>query len=72
MAKTILLLATHHDDYSVNRIKDYTMTVGELLEILLQYEDDTPIALSNDGGYTYGKIGEDDITEEELDDDPEY
>jgi len=69
MAKTILLLETHHDDYSVNRIKDYTMTVGELLEILSQYNDDTPIALSNDGGYTYGKIGEDDITEEELDED---
>lgn len=38
-----------------------TLTVRELIEILEGYEDDTPVYLSNDNGYTYGHISEEDI-----------
>lgn len=38
-----------------------TLTVGQLMEILQEYTEDTPIFLCNDGGYTYGSITEDDI-----------
>lgn len=44
-----------------------TLTVGELIEILSGYDDDTPVYLRNDGGYTYGSLTERDInTAEEL------
>jgi hypothetical protein len=33
-----------------------TMTVGELIEALAEYDEDTKVYISNDGGYTYGNI----------------
>lgn len=38
-----------------------TITVGELIDLLSHYSRKLPIYLSNDGGYTYGGIIEDDI-----------
>lgn len=35
------------------------MTVGELRAFLEDYDEDTPIYLSFDSGYTYGGITED-------------
>lgn len=44
-----------------------TLTVGELIEILSHFEDDQPVYLRFDNGYTYGSIDEGDlITAEEL------
>lgn len=34
------------------------MTVGELIEFLGNYDEDTPVYLSFDNGYTYGGITE--------------
>lgn len=47
-----------------------TMTVGELIAFLqeLDYDEDTPIYLKNDNGYTYGNITESSFEE----DDDEY
>ena len=39
-----------------------TLTVGELIEILEQYDEDRLIYLRNDNGYTYGSITEQDIS----------
>ena len=39
------------------------MTVGELIAALQEYDEDTPVYLRNDGGYTYGSIEEIDIVE---------
>lgn len=39
-----------------------TLTVGELIEILEQFDYGRPIFLRNDNGYTYGSITEQDIT----------
>ena len=33
-----------------------TLTVGELIEVLQQYDEDRPVYLRNDNGYTYGSI----------------
>lgn len=46
--------------YSTNQCGK-TLTVGELIEILQGYDEDTPIYLRNDNGYTYGSIAENDI-----------
>ena len=47
-----------------------TLTVGELIAILSDFDEDTPIYLRNDNGYTYGSITELDI-EEVFDEDEE-
>lgn len=39
-----------------------TLTVGELICILEDFEEDRPVYLRNDNGYTYGSITERDIT----------
>lgn len=35
-----------------------TMTVGDLIEYLSQFDEDTKVYLKNDGGYTFGSIDE--------------
>lgn len=42
-----------------------TLTVGELISILENYDEDRPVFLRNDNGYTYGRIREDDLNVEE-------
>lgn len=43
-----------------------TMTVKELINFLSQFNEDDPVILSHDNGYTYGGIRESDF--EEADD----
>lgn len=44
-----------------------TLTVGELIETLSDYDEETPVYLRNDNGYTYGSITACDInTPEDL------
>lgn len=58
--KTFLTLETHRTDYAPYAVGD-TLTVRELISILKQYPKDIPIVFSNDNGYTYGHITEDDF-----------
>ena len=50
-----------------------TLTVGELIAYLSEFDEDRPVYLRNDGGYTYGSIEEFDINPseeyEEVEDD---
>ena len=47
-----------------------TLTVGELIELLSDFDENTPVYLRFDNGYTYGSIGEDDLIKaEELGED---
>ena len=67
----VLHLNTKIEGYSVDQCNN-TMTVGELMSYLSDYDEDTPIYFKNDKGYTYGSlrcwdIEEDDIEEEEED-----
>lgn len=41
-----------------------TMTIGELIAFLKDFDEELPVFLRNDRGYTYGSITEDDIEEE--------
>jgi len=43
------------------------MTVCELMAYLDQFEDDTPVYLKNDNGYTYGSITEWDFSDDSED-----
>lgn len=40
-----------------------TMTVREMIDFLEQFDEDAPVYLRNDGGYTYGSITEDSFDE---------
>ena len=49
-----------------------TLTAGELIAALEQFDEDRPIYLRNDNGYTYGSITERDISaSEDIDDEDE-
>lgn len=49
-----------------------TMTVAELIDYLSQFDEELPVYLSNDQGYTYGNIDEDSFEEgEHIDPDSE-
>ena len=64
--KECVLIEGRRTGYSVDSC-GHTMTVGELIEILGEnFDDDTPIYLCNDGGYTYGNITENSIDFDEV------
>ena len=42
-----------------------TLTTGELISILEEFDEDRPVFLFNDNGYTYGSITEYDINASE-------
>ena len=48
------------DGYSPSQC-DYTMTVGELISHLENFDSDLPVYLNNDNGYTYGYVSEDTV-----------
>ena len=52
-----LIISTSRDAYSTGDVYG-TMTVGDLKAFLEDLEDDTPIYLSFDRGYTYGALKE--------------
>ena len=53
--KEVLKIEARREGYSFDQVRR-TMTVGELIEVLQNYDEDTPIYLSHDNGYTYGGI----------------
>lgn len=55
-----LFINTKREGYSVEQCGK-TLTVGELIELLSEYDEDTPIYLNNDSGYTFGSITDWDI-----------
>lgn len=57
-----LYLDTVREGYGPDQVQR-TMTVGELISFLEQYDDDTPIYTTHDNRYTYGGIREDRFSE---------
>lgn len=52
-----LIYNTFREGYGIDQIRR-TMTVGELISFLSDFDEDTPVYLSFDNGYTYGGITE--------------
>lgn len=65
-----LFISTNRDGYAPSQCGK-TLTVGELKELLDNYDDDEPVYFKNDNGYTYGSISEDDINGEYLESEEE-
>ena len=57
-----LFIEGRRDGYSPEQCYK-TMTVGELINFLNQYDEDTEVYLKNDNGYTYGSINENSFEE---------
>lgn len=73
MTKTVLTIDGRRTGYSIDQVLEYegTMTVKELIEYLEQFDDDTPVLINNDNGYTYGEIKESSFRDEETEDEEE-
>ncbi len=68
--KTALVYSTFREGYSLDQIRK-TMTVGELILFLEQFDEEMPVYMDFDNGYTYGgfkerRFEETEIDEEEL------
>ncbi len=55
MKKNILMINAEHEGYGIEQIQK-TLTVGELIAYLEDFDENTEIYLKHDGGYTYGGI----------------
>lgn len=67
-----LIVECKRTGYGPDQVR-HTMTVGELIRFLEDYDEDTPIYTSHDNGYTYGGITADDFRESErFDEDEDY
>ena len=62
-----LILYTEREGYAVDQCGQ-TMTVGDLIEFLQDYDEEMPIYLAFDRGYTYGSIREERFEVEESED----
>ena len=63
-----LFISGNRSGYSPAQIEHQTMTVGELIAMLEDFDPDSLVFLSNDNGYTYGHIGDYDMQEAQYDD----
>lgn len=52
-----LIYSTFREGYGTDQVRK-TMTVGELIAFLEDYDENTPIYLGFDNSYTYGGITE--------------
>ena len=62
-----LEIGTVREGYTPDQCND-TMTVKELRSLLEDFDDDLPIYLSYDNGYTYGSLTEQAIDTADYDD----
>lgn len=59
-----VIMEVHRSGYAPSQIR-HTMTIGELIAELEQYDPESKIYTSHDDGYTYGGISWCDFTERE-------
>lgn len=61
-----VIIAADREGYDIDQVRE-TMTVGELVALLQDYDEDAPVYLSHDNGYTFGGITERKIKEDDID-----
>ena len=64
--KQALVFEASRTGYSIDQVRN-PMTVGELMEILEEWDEDSLIIMSHDNGYTYGSICAPDLYTEKDD-----
>lgn len=66
-----LRVETSRDRYNEKQVVDSAITVKELIEILKNKDEDLPVILSFDEGYTFGTINSDCINEDYYEEEDE-
>ena len=71
MSKEVLIIEANREGYSIEQAenKRTAITVGELMRLLEDFDEDTKVYISNDNGYTYGSVTEYRIREDWVDED---
>lgn len=71
MSKQVLIIEAKREGYSIEQAENErtAITVGELISLLEDFDEDTKIYISNDRGYTYGSVTEYRIREDWVDED---
>lgn len=64
--KRALVYSTFREGYGVDQVRR-TMTVGELIRFLEDFDEDTPVYMDFDNGYTYGGFTEERFEDRDLD-----
>ena len=57
----VAVIRATRDGYSIEQVVKKAITVKELIAWLRQFDEESPIVISNDNGYTYGPIRRYDI-----------
>ena len=70
----VLIIRGNRSSYGIDQVKNYTLTIGELIEKLSRYDNNTKIVIGNDlqryGFYTYGEL--DTIYEVDINEDGDF
>lgn len=67
---TELIINTSRDGYSTDQI-ERTMTVGDLIAFLEDFDPETPVYTGHDNCYTYGPVREDLFEERDAEEEEE-
>ena len=73
MSKPVIIIEAKREGYTIEQAENEreAITVGELMQMLEDFDEDTKVYISNDNGYTYGSVTEYRIREDWVDEDDE-
>lgn len=71
MSKPVIIIEANREGYTIEQAENEreAITVGELMQMLEYFDEDTKVYISNDNGYTYGSVTEYRIREDWVDED---
>ena len=71
MNKPVIIIEAKREGYNIEQAENEreAITVGELMRLLEDFDEDTKVYISNDNGYTYGSVTEYRIREYWVDED---
>ena len=71
MSEQALIIEAKREGYTIEQAENEreAITVGELMRLLEDFDEDTKVYISNDNGYTYGSVTEYRIREDWVDED---
>ena len=71
MSKQVIFIEAKREGYTIEQAENEreAITVGELMRLLEDFDEDTKVYISNDNGYTYGSVTEYRIREDWVDED---
>ena len=60
MSKQVIIIEAKREGYTIEQTENEreAITVGELMQMLEDFDEDTKVYISNDNGYTYGSVTE--------------